>query len=158
MALFLSNATAAIPSPGVSASTKVVTAKILVVDHTARALTVDVRGTIYLYWWATYAKFGRGGTNVTANDLAPGQTVKLITEITGTENRELVAEVNIIASETASEAANRGGQPGPPPKKEKEPINVKGQGGLNANPNGRVELPTVFGPPPVTRPPVSPYR
>lgn len=129
---------------------RAVTAKIIVVDRAAKALTVDVNGTIHLYWLAANVKVRNDGKDVTIADLAPGQSVKFITQKTAAGNREVVVEIAIEQSDAQSEAAGRA---------RATKLNSRAHRyGRDNLPDRSRGAPPVFAPPPVTRPTVSPHN
>ena len=133
---------------GPKAGPRAVTAKIVVVDRTAKALTVDVNGTIHLYWLAAGVKIKKDGKDVTFADLASGQTVKLVTQMNASGDREVVVEVSIELSDKESEAAGHG-------KAAKVKSHERGNGSEDRS-RPKSGTPPLFAPPPVNRPPVSP--
>jgi len=164
------NVRAADARPVPQSGPKAVPAKIIVVDRTAKALTVDVNGTIHLYWLGPNAKFKKDGKDVTIAELVPGQTVRLVMDLLVKGGvREVVVEVVIEPNgEPAEEAGIRGrgnrnrrdnGRDNG--RDNKRDDNGRGNGNNNgtANPVPRGQgTPPIFVAPPVNRPPVSPHN
>ena len=146
----LTNANAAEARTVSQPGTVTTVAKILVVDRTARALTVDVNGTIHLYWLASNVKVKKDGTDVALADLAPGQSVKFTTQKNARGDREIIIEVTIELSDTETEAAGRKG-PAKITKRDRKPDR-------EADKRRGPGTPALFSPAPVIRTPVSPHN
>lgn len=146
----LPDANAAEPRTVSQPGTVTTVAKILVVDRTARALTVDVNGTIHLYWLASNVKVKKDGTDVALADLAPGQSVKFTTQKNARGDREVIVEVTIELSDTETEAAGRKGT--------QKVTKRDRQSARDAHKRRGPGTPALFSPPPVIRTPVSPHN
>src|SRR6185295_17500913 len=82
-------------------------AKVIIVDRAAKAITVDIHGTIHLLWLSPDAKIRKDGKEATIADIAPGQTVSFVTRKTARGDVEIVMEITIESSDTETEAAGR---------------------------------------------------
>jgi hypothetical protein len=156
------NAQAADPRAQTPATAaKGTTAKVIIVDRAAKAITVDVHGTIHLLWLTADAKIHKDGKDASLADITPGQMVSFVTRKTARGDVEVVLDVTIESSDTGTEAAGPNANANANAKaKANEP--TKG-GGRENNPNAgagdvsRGALP-LFAPPPVTRPIISPHN
>ena len=149
------SARAADPRTPQSPAAKGTIAKVIIVDRAAKAITVDINGTIHLLWLSADAKIHKDGKDATIADITPGQLVSFVTRKTARGDVEVVLDVTIESSDTETEAAGRA-------KLAKSKEDLKGRGKENngkGNANG-AELgrgtPQLFAPPPVTRAIISP--
>ena len=142
------NVGAADSTPGSPPSAKWTSAKILTVDRAAKAVTVDIHGTIHLVWLNAAMRLKKDGKDAGIPDLIPGQIVYLNVQQVG--NSSDVVSVMEIAIYTGAP----GGGTGPP----------AANPGLGANATTKKAgtesgrgVPSLFNPAPVVRPTVSPY-
>jgi len=146
------NAPAADPRTQTPAS-KGTTAKVIIVDRAAKAITVDIHGTIHLLWLTADAKIHKDGKDATIADITPGQMVSFVTRKTARGDVEVVLDVTIESSDTETEAAGHA-------KVIKSNERLKG-GGREKDAGGAEVgrgTPALFAPPPVTRPIISPHN
>lgn len=147
---------AADPRTGPQLRPKGTAAKVIMVDAAAKAITVDIQGTIHLYWLSSNVKVRQNGQDATLADIAPGQMVSLTTKKTARGDGEVVEEVTIESSDTETEAAGRARARAVKPKEKEK---AKGGGRENDGVGGHGRgIPPLFEPAPVIRPVVSPHN
>jgi hypothetical protein len=92
-------------APSASTTTPLVyEGKVVVVDRTAKTLTVEIQKRLYLFKFGANATVARKGKKVSLDELSAGQqiTVQLVQTTTG---EVLVASVTIGSAYTSAEAA-----------------------------------------------------
>jgi hypothetical protein len=154
------NVGAAEPQTGPQPRPRGTVAKVIMVDPVAKAITVDIHGTIHLLWFSADVKVRKAGEDATIADIVPGQMVNFVTKKTARGDGEVVAEINIESSDTETEAAGGKAEKSKPKPKAKE------HGKSNERPKEKKEkgsehgrgVPPIFTLPAVTRPPVSPHH
>jgi hypothetical protein len=137
-AVALSIAAAEIESPpaGKSAAPRTLTGRIVFVDKTLHSVAIEVKGEILQINMVSHVKIVKGDKPASFDVLAVGQTVTL-TFLETPDGKLDVASLSVDPSESPAEAAGRGEQQG-----------REQQQGPPLTPPG----------PPVSRPPVSPFR
>ena len=151
------NASAADPRAQTQQPSKGILGKVLIVDLAAKAITVDVRGTIHLLWLSSDVKVSKDGKDGAISDIVPGQTVSFQTKKTARGDVDVVTEVTIESSDAETEAAGKAHHT----KVVKTPDPIKG-GPKDKEKGNSIDrgqsLPPIFPPPPVLRPVVSPHN
>ncbi|MEY2410161.1 MAG: hypothetical protein QOF48_2831 [Verrucomicrobiota bacterium] len=147
------NGRAADPRTPAPAPSRGTAAKVIIVDRAAKAITVDIHGTIHLLWLSADIKVRKDGKDATIADIAPGQTVNVVTKKTARGDVEIVAEISIESSDTESEAAGRVRA-----AKSNERSKIVGRQSDGGGSDLGRGTPPLFAPPPVTRPIVSPHN
>ena len=122
-------------------------ARIVFNDRAAKAITVDIRGIIYLLWLNSDSKVRKDGKEAGIADLAPGQMVKLTTKKNAKGDAENVVEITITSGDTASETDVGAGQSSAGDK-------INGRAPTSDQMRG---IQSFLMPPSVTRPIVSPH-
>lgn len=94
-------------------------ARVVVVDKTAKTLTVELDGKLYLLKTGSELKLTKDGKAINLGDLAPGQDVSVATRAIAKGGLEITSvniEPNVESSEAAAKAKRRKGPKakGPP--------------------------------------------
>lgn len=100
-------------------------ARVVVVDKTAKTLTVQLDGKLYLLKTGSQLKLTKNGKAINLGDLAPGQDVSVATRALAAGGLEITS-VNLEPSTGSSEPAAR------PRKKGVKPPNIKNHGEWNS--------------------------
>ena len=152
------NVGAAEPQTGPQPPPRGTVAKVIMVDPIAKAITVDIHGTIHLLWLSADVKVRKAGEDATIADIVPGQMVNLVTKKTARGDSEIVAEINIESSDTETEAAGKAKVDKPKSKEKDKPKSKEKEKDKKDSGRGRSDPPRIFPSPADHRLPVSPHH